>query len=346
MIITCKSVSNVVIRTLFWLVFANTLVTFSVNASQSPVKIHGQLAVQQGKIVDQNNQVVSLAGPSLFWSTKDKEGEPFYHPQTVKTVANDWNATIIRAAMSAQGDGSYLTHPDRLRQKVSTVVDAAIAENIYVIVDWHSHHAEDNIEQAIDFFEKIATKYHQYPNVIYEIYNEPLNNTDWSSVIKPYAEQVIKAIRAIDNNNLILVGTQTWSQDVDKAAQDPILGFDNIAYTLHFYAGTHKDDLRIKAKKALDAGLALFVSEWGTVNANGDGEIAKESTQQWLSFMKEHALSHCSWSITNKDEGSAMLKPTTTNVGPWKDDELTPNGLYLKNIFKHWSMPKNEDRGL
>ena len=339
MVITVKSASNRFIQALYWLVLASTFTTYSVNANQAPVKIHGQLSVQQGKIVDQKNDVVSLVGPSLFWSTKDKEGEPFYHPKTVKTVANDWHATVIRAAMSAQEDGSYLTHPARLRQKVETVIDAAIAENIYVIVDWHSHHAEDNIEQSIEFFEKIATKYHQYPNVIYEIYNEPLNNTDWSSVIKPYAEQVIKAIRAIDNNNLILVGTQTWSQDVDKAAQDPILGFDNIAYTLHFYAGTHKEELRKKAKKALDAGLALFVSEWGTVNANGDGDIAKESTQQWLSFMKENSLSHCSWSITNKDEGSAMLKPTTSNVGPWQDDELTANGRYLKNIIKNWHKP-------
>ncbi|MDO6446771.1 glycoside hydrolase family 5 protein [Colwellia sp. 1_MG-2023] len=339
MVITVKSASHVFIRTLSWLILASASAMFSVNASQAPVKTHGQLSVQQGKIVDQKNEVVSLAGPSLFWSTKDKEGEPFYHPKTVQTVAHDWNATIIRAAMSAQGEGSYLTHPVRLRQKVESVIEAAIAENIYVIVDWHSHHAEDNIEQAIDFFEKIASKYHQYPNIIYEIYNEPLNNTDWSTVIKPYAEQVIKAIRAIDNNNLIIVGTQTWSQDVDKAAQDPILGFDNIVYSLHFYAGTHKDDLRVKAKKALDAGLALFVSEWGTVNANGDGDIAKESTQQWLSFMKENSLSHCSWSITNKDEGSAMLKPTTTKLGSWQDDELTANGIYLKNIIKNWYKP-------
>jgi endoglucanase len=307
------------------------------NAEQRPVLKHGKLAVINGKIVNQAKEPVSLAGPSLFWSTKDKEGESFYNAQTVKAMAEDWNASIIRAAMSAQGEGSYLTHPNHVRSKIETVVNAAITENIYVIIDWHSHHAEKNTEQAVQFFEAMATKYQQYPNIIYEIYNEPLNNTDWSSVIKPYAEKVIHAIRAIDKDNLIIVGTQTWSQDVDKAAIDPILGYENIAYSLHFYAGTHKASLRKKAQQALDAGLALFVSEWGTVNANGDGDVNKASTQEWMDFIKENNLSHCSWSVTNKDEGAAILKPSTISLGPWRDNQLTTNGLYLKNIIKHWN---------
>lgn len=309
----------------------------STPAKQRPVNLHGKLAIHNGNIVNQNKEVVSLAGPSLFWSTKGKEGEAFYNAQTVKAFAEDWNATIIRAAMSAQGEGSYLTHPKHVRKKVEDVVDAAIAENIYVIIDWHSHHAEQNTEQAVQFFEAMATKYQQYPNVIYEIYNEPLKNTDWSSVVKPYAEKVIHAIRAIDKDNLIIVGTQTWSQDVNKAVLDPIVGYQNIAYSLHFYAGTHKASLRKKAQKALNAGLALFVSEWGTVNANGDGDVDRESTQEWMSFIKENNLSHCSWSVTNKDEGAAILKSTTTSLGPWQDDQLTTNGLYLKKIIKNWN---------
>jgi aryl-phospho-beta-D-glucosidase BglC (GH1 family) len=314
--------------------------SFLVNAKQRPVNIHGKLAVHNGNIVNNKNEPVSLAGPSLFWSTKDKEGEPFYTAQTVKAFAEDWNATVIRAAMSAQGKGSYLTHPNHIQRKVETVVDAAIAEGIYVIIDWHSHHAEQNIEQAIQFFETMATKYHQYPNIIYEIYNEPLKNTDWASVVKPYAEKVIQAIRTIDKDNLIIVGTQTWSQDVDKAALDPIVGFENIVYSLHFYAGTHKESLRLKAQKALDAGLALFVSEWGTVNANGDGDVDKKSTQEWMDFIKENNLSHCSWSVTNKDEGAAILKPSTTSQGPWRDDQLTENGILLKSIIKNWANNK------
>jgi endoglucanase len=314
-----------------------------VQAAQSPVDKHGQLSIVEGRVLDQHLQPVSLAGPSLFWSTNRMEGEAFYTARTVRQVKQNWKASIIRAAMSAQGEGSYLTHPEDNQAKVERVVDAAVAEGLYVIIDWHSHQAEDNLEQAEQFFSAMARKYGHLPNVIYEIYNEPLRDTDWSTVIKPYSEAVIASIRKIDPDNLILVGSQSWSQYVDVAAADPIVGFDNLAYTLHFYAGTHKQDLRDRAQVALDAGLALFVSEWGTVNANGDGGVDRESTELWLAFMRKHSLSHCSWSIVNKKEGAAILQPGTPSDRDWVDSDLTPNGHYLKKIISEWTVP-NADR--
>ncbi len=306
------------------------------HATDLSVSVQGNLSVFNGKIVNQYSKPVSLAGPSLFWSNEGREGEKFYSAQTVKAFKQDWNATIIRAAMAAQGEGSYLTHPDSNRKKVERVVEAAIENDMYVIIDWHSHHAEENVEEAIKFFTEMALKYGNHANVIYEIYNEPLQDTDWHKTIKPYSEQLISAIRKIDPDNLIIVGTQTWSQDVDKAAIDPILNQTNLAYSLHFYAGTHKTDLRKKAQLALDAGLALFVSEWGTVNANGDGDIDRESTEAWLEFINKNKLSHCSWSVTNKKENSAISKPNVTSLGPWNDEQLTDNGKYLKSIISRW----------
>lgn len=302
-----------------------------------PVEKHGALSIVNGQLVNQDKKAVSLAGPSLFWSNNGWNGENYYTKEIVKTMATDWKAGVIRAAMGADSNGSYLDFPIDNQKRVETVVDAAIINNIYVIIDWHSHHAENNIDQAITFFQAMATKYGKNPHVIYEIYNEPLNNTDWSSVIKPYAEKVIAAIRKIDPDNVIIVGTQTWSQDVDLAAKNPIIGFDNIAYALHFYAGTHKADLRKKAQIALDAGLAIFVSEWGTVNANGDGSVDVEESNRWLAFIKENKLSHCSWAVSNKNEGAAMLKENASLTGPWPDDQLTINGLFLKDKIKHWN---------
>jgi len=182
----------------------------------------------------------------------------------------------------------------------------------------------------------MAKKYGSVPNVIYEIYNEPLADTDWSTTVKPYAEELIARIRAIDPDNLIIVGTQTWAQDVDKAAADPIKGFDNIAYALHFYAGSHKQELRDKAKKALDSGIALMVTEWGSVNANGDGDIDREEAQRWLAFMREHNLSHCMWALNDKKEGASMLKPRTKPDGNWTDADLTAAGLFAKEIVRAW----------
>jgi len=127
---------------------------------------------------------------------------------------------------------------------------------------------------------------------------------------------VISAIRAIDSDNIILVGSQSWSQDVDISAKAPITGFSNLAYTLHFYAGTHKDELRAKAQMALDAGLALFVSEWGTVAADGNGDVDYQETEKWLTFMRKNQLSHCIWSLSKKEEGASIFKPSASISGP------------------------------
>ena len=190
-------------------------------------------------------------------------------------------------------------------------------------------------DQAVEFFGKLAQKYGKSPNLIYEIYNEPLK-VSWPNVIKPYAERVIREIRKHDPDNLIVVGNPTWSQDVDVAAADPIKD-PNVAYALHFYAGTHKQYLRDKAKKAMDLGAALFVTEWGTVEASGDGAVDRESTEAWLEFMRENHISHLNWSVADKVEGAAVLKPGASGKGGWKDSELTESGKYVRSIIRDWN---------
>lgn len=309
----------------------------STSYAATPVEEHGALSVAGNKIVNSAGKPTSLAGPSLFWSNNGWRADRYYNADVVKHVRREWNAGLIRAAMGVDAKGGYLSDPKKNQARVERVVDAAIAEGLYVIIDWHSHHAEDYPQEAVDFFQAMARKYGRTPNVIYEIYNEPLEHTSWSKTIKPYAEKVIAAIRAIDPDNLIIVGTRTWSQEVHEAALNPIKGYSNIAYTLHFYAGTHKQELRDKAKKAMDAGIALIVTEWGTVNADGGGEVAREETERWLEFMREHDLSHCNWSLHDKPEGASMLKPGTSPNARWTDDNLTESGRLVKHVIRNWS---------
>lgn len=299
----------------------------------------GALAVDplsvQGNRILAGGQVRSLAGPSLFWSNTEWGAERFYNSNAVSWVKADWNATVVRAALGVDGEGGYLEDPSGNKSRVTTVVDAAIANDLYVIIDWHSHHAEDHTSLAVDFFTEMAQTYGHYDNVIYEVYNEPLQ-VSWSGVVKPYAETVISAIRAVDPDNLIIVGTPSWSQDVDHASWDPITNYSNIAYTLHFYAGTHGQYLRDKAQTALNNGIALFVTEWGAVNADGDGAVNYGETQAWMNFLESNSISHANWALNDKEEGASALVPGANANGGWGQGELTASGQLVRDLVRNW----------
>jgi endoglucanase len=185
----------------------------------------------------------------------------------------------------------------------------------------------------------MARRYGHLPNVIYELYNEPLGNASWPKVVKPYAETVIAAIRAVDPDNLIVVGTPNYSQHVDDAAADPIKD-PNVAYTLHFYAGTHKAALRARAEKALGLGAALFVTEWGTCDASGNKGFDEASTREWMAFLRQHQLSHCNWAVYDKAETAAIVRPGASARGNWKDSDLTPSGQLARDLVRGWSADK------
>ena len=298
-------------------------------------------------ITTQGNQVLfggqpgSVAGMSFFWSSLGFGGEAFYNGGMVQYLKQDWNAKIVRAAIGAEDQqdamgvvtgAGYITQPFLNGINMSRVVNAAISNGMYVIVDWHTHDAEEHTEDAIRFFQEVATKYGQFPNVIYEIYNEP-DSIGWSG-IKEYAERVIPAIRAIDPDNLIIVGTPTYSQDVDSAAQNPISAA-NIAYALHFYAGTHGESLRQKARQALNAGIPLFATEWGTVSATGAGMVNTEETMRWMQFLKENNISHANWSVSAQ-QSSSIGKRGANPGGGWTDADLSDSGRLVKSIVQSW----------
>jgi endoglucanase len=296
--------------------------------NSTAVEYYGALKVTGNKIVGKDNTPVQLRGMSFFWSQWMGK---YYNNSCVKWLKDDWNCNVIRAAMAVE-EGGYLTNPELEKKKVFDLVDAAIANGLYVIIDWHDHHATDHLEEAKIFFAEVAQKYRDKPNVIYEPFNEPLQ-ISWASAIKPYNQAIIDTIRHHDPDNLIICGTPTWSQDVDIAANDPLTG-TNIAYTLHFYSGTHKQLLRDKAKVALNKGVALMVTEFGTTDATGDGFVNKEETALWLSFMDENKLSWCNWSVADKSESSAALVPGASANGGWLINQITSSGSFIRAEMK------------
>lgn len=315
--------------------------------SATIVETHGAMKVAGNQIVNKNGVPFQVAGMSFFWSAWMSK---YWNAQVVNTMVTDWNCGLVRAAMGIEGTGMYLLAPANNKTMVKTVVDAAIAKGVYVIIDWHDHNANLHVNEAKAFFEEMAQQYKDTPNVIWEIWNEPDGTSgsgtngkdDWAKDIKPYAEQIIPVIRKY-SQNLIVVGTSNWSQDVDIAAKAPITGYENIAYTLHFYAGTHGAALRTKADNARNLGAALFITEWGTSVANGgttgtppvnDNKVWTAESDTWLAWAKDTKTSWANWSLADKDESSAALKPKAPDNGSWTDANLSPAGIYVRSKIR------------
>jgi endoglucanase len=294
--------------------------------AQMAVQKYGQLRVMGNKIVDQNNSPVVLRGMSLFWSQWMPK---YYDYYTLKWLRDDWCINVIRVAMAVD-QGGYATNPNDEMDKVNAMVETATELGIYVIIDFHTHNAPTYIEQAKTFFNEVSLKYKDSPNVIYEIWNEPEAHS-WNDVIKPYCETIISVIRKNDTDNIIICGTRSWSQRVDEAALNPIKSSTNIAYTLHYYAGTHGSWLRNYATTALSKGIALFVTEYGVCEANGNGTINVDESNKWWTFLENNKISYCNWAVSDKSEAAAALKPGTSSSGNWTASMLTTSGTMVRN---------------
>jgi endoglucanase len=307
----------------------------SVNNSlfaQTPVNKNGFLRVVGGQIVNQNGVPPQLRGISFSWSIW--QGRKYYTPAVVDWLASDFKASLIRLAMAVQPANGYLEQPDSQKQLITNLVDEAVKDGIYVLIDWHDHHSNQHLQQSKQFFSEMAQKYKGVPNVLYEIWNEP-ERVSWDTV-KNYAMQVITKIRKYDPDNLIIVGSPHWDQDVDVAAADPITGFKNVAYSFHFYASDkyHQDGLRAKGDVALQKGLPLLVTEWGVGEASGNGEFNRRKTKIWLKWIEHRKLSWTNWNLTDKQETTAFLLPGATVNGGWPDDQLTPAGRYIRHRIR------------
>lgn len=297
------------------------------NVEQVVDKKVSALSVKGLQLVNEKGEPVVLHGVSYGWH---QFWPRFYNASSVDYLVNDWGAQVVRASMGVELEGAYIDNPEMGINCVQTVVDAAIENGAYAIIDWHSHGLRT--EEAKDFFKKMATRYKGVPNVIYEIFNEPVEDS-WADV-KAYSIEVIKVIRSIEPDAVILVGSPHWDQDIHIAADDPITGYDNLMYTLHFYANTHKQDLRDRGDYALGKGLPLFVSECASMEASGDGDINVEEWNKWLEWMQKHSISWVVWSVSDKDETCSMLYPSASSEGNWKDEDLKTWGKMVRDELK------------
>lgn len=313
-----------------FLLFA-LLLTGTVAAArmQTVVDTHGWLSVKGTHLIDQKGQPVQLTGPSFGWHNY---WHRFFNRSTVRTLAQDWQARIVRCSIGLDLDSlCYDRRPDLAYACVDSVVRGAVEQGIYVIIDFHSH--KNNLPLAKRFFTDVTKKYGKLPNVLYEIWNEP-TEVPWSE-IKSYAQELIPVIRRNAPRSVVLVATPRWDQDVDKAADDPLTGMGNIMYSLHFYAATHKDYFREKARYALGKGLPLFISECAAMEHTGDGVIDMPQWYEWMKLADEYGLSWIAWSVSDKVETCSMLRPGAPSHGEeWTERDLQPWGLIARKCIR------------
>ncbi len=285
--------------------------------------------VKGTQLMNVNGDTVVLNGVSYGWH---QFWPRFYNDSTAMYFAKEWNAEVLRASMGVDLDSAcYVHNPEFGVECVTKVVDAAIENGVYAIIDWHSHHLL--LDEAKTFFTQMATRYKGVPNVIYELYNEPVDDS-WED-LKAYSIELIQTIRAIEPNAVILIGCPHWDQDIHLPAADPITGYDNLMYTVHFYAATHGQWLRDRTDEAMAKGLPIFVSECAGMEASGDGPIDHEEWAAWVNWMADRGISWAAWSVSDKNETCSMLYPSAASTGYWADQDIKEWGKIVRKELQN-----------
>lgn len=325
---------------------------------------HGALHIKNGKLVDYKGSVVTLHG----YSTHGLSWYPEYvNREFFEFMKEKWHVDVVRLAMYTDEEDGYCVGDEANKQKLLKVIDDGVRFatelGLYVIIDWHillDYSPHMYKEEAKKFWDYISKKYSAYGNVMYEICNEPNMDCDWRDVktyaenpellaeltakpscewsdIKAYTEEIIPIIRANDKYAVIMVGTPVWSQRVDEAAKDPITIDKNVMYVLHFYANTHTDELRGIMKDAAEGGLPIFVTEFGSCSADGNGGHNPVEADKWVALMDELDISFIMWNISNRDETSASFVPEcnkTTN--DFTMDDLREPAKWFINVLSKY----------
>ena len=303
--------------------------------SLTPVALHRKLHVEGANLVDEKGEIMQLRGLSthgIAWYPGIVSEDSF------RTFRDDWKVNALRLAMYVEEAGynnCYLNDKKLNMNLVCKGIDLCIKLGLYVMVDWHILMPGDpslHTDEAIAFFETIAEKYPDCPNLIFEICNEPNGeNIKWNNVIRPYCVAVTEAIRIKAPETVIIAGTGTWSQDVHEAIRNP-LPDKNTMYSVHYYAATHKQWLRDRIKDCHDKGYAVLISEFGVCDASGNGTNDLEEARRWFDFLDSLGIGYFNWAMGNKDEACCAFRPSTNiSAGKWADDDLTESGLYIKN---------------
>ena len=303
----------------------------------TPVAINGQLRVCGVKLCNQYGQPIQLRGMSTH-------GLQWY-PQCVNdasldALAGDWQADHLRLSMYIQ-EGGYETNPRLFTDRMHNLIEQVSARGMYVIVDWHQLTPGDpnaNLAAAKTFFAEIAQRHGGKPNILYDVANEP-NGTAWSRV-KAYHEAIIPVIRAADPDSVILLGTHGWGSlgVSDGGSETDVINnpvnATNVMYTFHFYAGSHGTEYLNTLSRAADR-IPVFVTEFGTQEATGDGRNNFTQARRYLDLMARTGVSWVNWNYSDDERSGAVFVPGTCAAGAYAGTgSLKQAGAWIRDRIR------------
>ena len=303
---------------------------------------NGKLSVKGSDLVNQNGEKFQLFGLSthgLQWFSKVVNFDTFCE------IQENFGNNVFRLALYTDEDGYCDGSASKKKQMLETLqrgIDIATELGLYVIVDWHMVGAENvldknpltYLEEAKEFFSYISEYYKDQDNILYEIMNEPNGSTTWADC-KKYANEVIPCIRK-NTDAVILVGNPKWTADLNSVMADPLVGYENIMYTYHFYAADHSSTTQVV--KAYDSGFPVFISEFGFMESSGDGNISETNGDKWKKVLDTRNISYVAWNISNSKGSASIFKYNTTKLDDVSDSNLKVWGVYLKNWYRAKSL--------
>lgn len=315
--------------------------------TENAVEVNGKLKVKGTNIVNSSGKTFVLKGMSSYGI---QDCSDFFTTEVIKTLAEDWGCNVLRICITGDANTGYLKDPDKYFDPICKICDMCISQGIYVILDWDVEYekaANENKAKAVDFFTRISAIYSDSPNILYEVENNRILTEDdakikdeWEKNIKPFANDVIKAIRKNSPSSVVIVGAPERGLAIDTLTSKTRIKGDNIAYSSRIYSASHGLEYREKIQKAIKQGTCVLVTEWGLCSSDGTESLNISETDAWSLFMEQNNISWCNYAIgsTFSDEANALYLinekySDEQKAAHWPAGLLTKSGIYIKGIL-------------
>lgn len=258
------------------------------------------LYVDGNRIKDSSGNNITLRGVSILAPEHNNEcttcsTKPISEMLEWQADAGrGWQSRVVRLQVTC----AKVSDPAQsFADIIDPYVQQAIAKGLYIIVDLHfvSNYGPGGIPQVFvtNFWKYVAPRYANIPNVLFEVYNEPINPDVWTTW-KSYIQPVIDTIRAVAPRNIILVGGPQWSTRVNSAAANPMVG-GNLVYVYHIYpnqGAATTTNLNSKFGTAAQT-IPVMVTEFGwNDNSNYSDGVTHGTTTAWGTPFRTYMDAH------------------------------------------------------